>query len=239
MEKCYCTKSELDLFTTSAIQLAIDLSSFVEFHPVASISDNNTIEFLISGLGESYFDLSHLFLHVQARIIKENGEAFKDDDKCGPINYLLNTMFAECHILLNDRQILSENNYAYKAYIQSMLFHSELSQKILLSAGLFVKNTAGKFDDVTLTDAGLNKGLRKRWDRVKNGKVFDMCGILHTDIGTESKLLINGTSIRIRLFKTKNEFSLLAAAGNYRLQIENISLHVRKCEISSSISGSA
>ncbi|GFT76120.1 uncharacterized protein TNCV_4314251 [Trichonephila clavipes] len=161
MEKCYCTKSELDLFTSSPIQLAIDRSSFVEIHPVVSISDNNTIEFLISGLGESYFDLSHLFLHVQARILKGNGEAFQNDDKCGPINYLLNTMFAECHISLNDRQISSENNYAYKAYIQSMLFHSESSQKNLLSAGLFVKETAGKFDDVTLTDAGLNKGLRK------------------------------------------------------------------------------
>ncbi|GFQ72523.1 uncharacterized protein TNCT_306451 [Trichonephila clavata] len=144
-------------------------------------------------------------------------------------------MFAECHISLNDRQISSENNYAYKANIQSMLFHSESSQKNLLSTALFVKDTAGKFDDVTLTDVGLNKGLRKRWDRVKNGKVFDMCGILHTDIGTQSKLLINGTSIRIRLFKAKNEFSLLTAAGNYHLQIENISLYVRKCEISSSI----
>ncbi|GFW78509.1 uncharacterized protein TNCV_5110501 [Trichonephila clavipes] len=48
MEKCYCTKSELDLFTSSPIQLAIDRSSFVEIHPVASISDNNTIEFLTS-----------------------------------------------------------------------------------------------------------------------------------------------------------------------------------------------
>ncbi|GFY23501.1 uncharacterized protein TNCV_3941931 [Trichonephila clavipes] len=75
-----------------------------------------------------------------------------------------------------------------------MLFHSESSQKNLLSAGQFVKDTGGKFDDVTLTDAGLNKGLRKRWDRVKN-----------------------------------------AVTGDYRLQIENISIYVRKCEISSSI----
>ncbi|GFY22159.1 hypothetical protein TNCV_3298021 [Trichonephila clavipes] len=48
MEKCYCIKRELDLFTTSPIPLAIDRSSIVEIHPVASISDNNTIEFLIS-----------------------------------------------------------------------------------------------------------------------------------------------------------------------------------------------
>ncbi|GFT25897.1 uncharacterized protein F54H12.2 [Trichonephila clavipes] len=235
MEKCYCTKSELDLFTTSPIQLAIDRSSFVEMHPVASISDNNSIEFLISGLGESYFDLSRLFLHVQARILKANGEAFQNDDRCGPINYLLNTMFSECYISLNDRQISSENNYAYKAYIQSILFHSESSQKNLLSAGLFLKDNAGKFNDVNLTDVGQNKGLKKRWERVKNGKVFYMCGTLHTDIGTQSKLLINGTSIRIRLLKAKNEFALLAATGDYRLQIENISLYVRKGVISSSI----
>ncbi|GFX47176.1 uncharacterized protein F54H12.2 [Trichonephila clavipes] len=62
-----------------------------------------------------------------------------------------------------------------------------------------------------------------------------MCGILHTDLGTQSKLLINGTSIRIKLLKAKNEFALLAAAGDYRIQIENISLYIRKCEISSSI----
>ncbi|GFY30565.1 uncharacterized protein TNCV_3523281 [Trichonephila clavipes] len=180
-----------------------DRSSFVEVHPVASISDNNTIEFLISGLGESYFDLSHLFLHVQSKILKVNGEAFQNADRCGPVNYLLNTMFSECHVSLNDRQISSENNYAYKAYIQSILFHPEGSQKNLLSAGLFEKDTAGEFDDVSLLDVGKNIGLKKkRWDRVKNGKVFDMCGILHTDLGTQSKLLINGTSIRIKLLKS-------------------------------------
>ncbi|GFY07932.1 uncharacterized protein TNCV_2579641 [Trichonephila clavipes] len=98
-----------------------------------------------------------------------------------------------------------------------------------------LRGGVGEFDDVSLLDVGKNIGLKKRWDRVKNGKVFDMCGILHTDLGTQSKLLINGTSIRIRLLKAKNEFALLAAAGDYRIQIENISLYIRKCEISSTI----
>ncbi|GFV45893.1 uncharacterized protein TNCV_2322511 [Trichonephila clavipes] len=162
MEKCYCTKSELDLFTSSPIQLAIDRSSFVEIRPVASISDNNTIEFLISGLGESYFLIFHtfFFLHVQARILKGNGEAFQNDDKCGPINYLLNTMFAECHISLNDRQISSENNYAYKSYIQSMLFHSESSQKFI-ECRTICKTLLENLTMSPPTDAGLNKGLRK------------------------------------------------------------------------------
>ncbi|GFY55654.1 uncharacterized protein TNIN_424371 [Trichonephila inaurata madagascariensis] len=162
MEKCYCTKSELDLFLPEKIQLAINQSSFVEIHPVASISDINTIKFLITGLGDAYFDLTHTYLNVQAKILKSDGSAFTPNDKCGPINYLLNTMFSECHISLNDRQISSESNYAYKAYIQSTLFHSESSQKNFLRAGLFYKDTVEEFDDTDLTVTGKNLGFKKK-----------------------------------------------------------------------------
>ncbi|GFV21550.1 uncharacterized protein TNCV_5121371 [Trichonephila clavipes] len=235
MERCYCTKSELELFGSEKIQLAIDNSSFVEIHPIASISDSNTIEFQITGLGDGYFDLSHVLLNIQAKILKADGTAFVEADKCGPINYLLNTMFSECHISLNDRQISSESNYAYKTYIQSKLFHSESSQKELLRAGMFYKDTPGEFDDVDLTTAGKNLGLKQRYERVKEGKIFDMCGILHIDLGTQPRLLISGTTVRVRLLKAKDNFSLLAKTGAFRLQIENISLFIRKCDISSSI----
>ncbi|GIY44418.1 uncharacterized protein CDAR_249281 [Caerostris darwini] len=75
--------------------------------PIKFISDSNTIEFLISGLGDAYFDLTHVFLNVQAKFLKADGTAFTPNDICRPINYLLNTMFSECHISLNDRQISS------------------------------------------------------------------------------------------------------------------------------------
>ncbi|GFU83881.1 uncharacterized protein TNCV_3852031 [Trichonephila clavipes] len=48
-ERCYCNKSELELFGSEKIQLAIDNSSIVEIHPIASIPDSNTIEFQITG----------------------------------------------------------------------------------------------------------------------------------------------------------------------------------------------
>ncbi|GBM56906.1 hypothetical protein AVEN_227395-1 [Araneus ventricosus] len=195
MERCYCTKSELELFGLEKIQLAIKNSSFLEIHPVASISDSNTIEFQITGLGDSYFDLSHILLNIQAKILKADGTAFTVIDKCGSKNYLLNTMFSECHISLNDRQISSESNYAYKTYIQSTLIHSESSQKNFLRAGkksgikiphLRYKDTAGEFDDTDVTGAGKNLGLKQRHERVKGGKIFDMSGILHIDLGTQT-----------------------------------------------------
>ncbi|GFV62235.1 uncharacterized protein TNCV_4271991 [Trichonephila clavipes] len=134
--------------------------------------------------------------------------------------------------LLNTGQNVLEERERERDFMRKIIWRSFTKPS---TTRLFLKDNAGKFDDVNFTDVGQNKGLKKRWERVKNGKIFDMCGTLHTDIGTQSKLLINGTSFRIRLLKAKNEFALLAVTGDYRLQIENISLYVRKCEISSSI----
>lgn len=234
MEKCYCTKSELDLFVSSPIQLAIDRSSMIEIHPIASIASSNNLEFLISGLGESYFDLSNIFLNVQAKILKADGTTPIETEKCSSVNYLLNTMFSEMNISLNEKQISSENNYAYKAFIQSTLFYSESSQKNLLSAAMFYKDSCGKYDDIDIVQ-GSNEGLKLRYARTKNGQLFDLFGPLHVDLGRQSKLLLNGVTIRIKLEKAKNAFALLANSGEFRIHIENASLFIRKCEISSSI----
>ena len=235
MDKCFCTKSELSLFDQAPVQMAIDRSSFVEIHPVASISDNPTIEFLIPGLGESYYDLSHLYLKIQCKIVKADGTALATTEKCAPVNYLLNTMFSECHVALNDRQISSENNYAYKSILQALLFQPEQVQKNILTAALFEKDTPGEYDDINLENSGKNVGLKKRYSAMKEGKIIELYGSLHIDLGTQPKLLINGVSIRVKLEKAKSTFALLAPDANYHLAIENASLFIRRCAISGSI----
>lgn len=206
----------------------------MEIHPVASISENPTIEFHLPGLGESYYDLTHLYLKVRAKIIKQDGSALAAADKCGPINYLLNTMFSECHVALNDRQISSENNYAYKSIIQALLLHPETSQKNILSAGLFCKDSVSAYDDVNIA-SGANNGLKTRYAYTENGKTFEMYGSLHIDLSMQPKLLINGVSLRIKLEKAKHTFALLASSGNYQLAIDSASLFIRRCEIAGSI----
>ncbi|GFU03021.1 uncharacterized protein F54H12.2 [Nephila pilipes] len=51
----------------------------------------------------------------------------------------------------------------------------------------------------------------------------------------QPRLLISETTIRVRLLKAKDNFSLLSKTGDFRLQIENISLFIRKWDVSSSI----
>ncbi|GBM39542.1 hypothetical protein AVEN_52901-1 [Araneus ventricosus] len=57
---------------------------------------------------------------------------------------------------------------------------------------MFYKDTADEFDDTDVTAAGKNLGLKQRYERVTGGKIFDMCGILHIDLGTQPRLLIRG-----------------------------------------------
>lgn len=42
---CECAKSELDLFSVPPTQTSIESATFVEYHPISSLSDGAPIEF--------------------------------------------------------------------------------------------------------------------------------------------------------------------------------------------------
>ncbi|GFX83846.1 uncharacterized protein F54H12.2 [Trichonephila clavipes] len=52
-----CAKSELNLFALPPTQTVIERGQWVQFHPIANVSDGGPIEFVISGSGEEYLDL--------------------------------------------------------------------------------------------------------------------------------------------------------------------------------------
>ena len=60
--------NELDLFTLPATQTFIEGSSFVNYKPVSSITDESDapIEFAVPSASEHYIDLAHTMLFVKA-----------------------------------------------------------------------------------------------------------------------------------------------------------------------------
>ena len=237
-------KSELDLFNNTAIQLAIDKSAFLEVHPISTITEKTPLEFLISGNGEHYLDLSHTILHLQVKILKNDGSNLTGSDYVAPINYFLNTMFSECSVFLNDKQIASQTNYAYRAFLESLLFSSKSSQETMYGASLFFKDTPGKHDEITTaTGAGntaaliesTNAGYMSRYNACKNSKLMDLIGALHFDLATQPKLLINGVNFRIKLERNKDIFSLMSNTDTYKISIHSAKLYVRKVTVAPSI----
>lgn len=231
-------KSELDLFSVPPTQLAIDESSLLEVHPIATITDDiSPIEFYIEGNGQNYLDFAHTFLHLTARIVKADGGELGDDDKVTTINYPLNSCFSQCSVFLNDKQVSSQVNYSYRSIIEALLFYDEASQSKLLSTGLFYKDTEGNFNtlDPTLTTNQKNLGLAKRYEKTKNSKLIDLLGPLHIDLANQDKLLINGVSVRIKLVREKDSFVLMSTTTGYKFQIKSARLLLRKVNVNPSV----
>lgn len=232
---CICLKSELDVFEKQLIQVAVEGSTFVEVKPVASITQKGPIEFLINNTNsEKYIDPSQIYLHLKAKIVKQDGSDLPETSKSTPINYILNTCFSSLQVFLNDKPINNYANYAYKAYIESLLFTSEAAQNSYLTSSLYIKDTAGKLDNFD-PQTSLNKGLKKRHERCKASQEMDLFGLLHFDLAQQPKLLINGVDVRIKLERNKDSFVLMSDVTDTKLQITDASLYVRKVQIAPSV----
>ncbi|GFS62173.1 uncharacterized protein F54H12.2 [Trichonephila inaurata madagascariensis] len=99
-----CAKSELNLFALPPTQTVIERGHWVQFHPIANVSDGGPIEFVISGSGEEYLDLSQTQLYVRAKILKSDGKLITDENKVGPVNLFLHSLFSQVDISLNVRE---------------------------------------------------------------------------------------------------------------------------------------
>lgn len=228
-------KSELDLFTTKPMQSSIESGQFIEYRPIASITDSNSpLEFLISG-DDSYalIDLASTKIELRAKILREDGTPLKgDEDTVCPINKFLDSLFEHVSIELNGHTITPPSNlYHYRSIFENILSYSREAQTTHLSAGLFYKDEHSKMNDV---DA---KGFKARKNMLKEG-VVELSSYIHSDLLTQDKFLFNNVSVRIKFFRNKIGFILQKKGGdenNYRVDILDAVLLVRKMKISPSV----
>ncbi|GFY21833.1 uncharacterized protein F54H12.2 [Trichonephila clavipes] len=117
-----CVKSELNLFLAPPTQTVIEKGQWVQFHPITNVADGGPIEFLIPGSGDAYLDLSQTQLHVRAKIFKSDGKVITNENKVGPVNLFLHSLFSQVDVCLNERTVSSSNNtYPYRAIIETFI----------------------------------------------------------------------------------------------------------------------
>jgi hypothetical protein len=220
------------LFSLPPTQTVIERGQWVEFHPLANVSEGSPVEFNVSGSGDDYLDLSQTQLYVKAKILKSDGKPITDEIKVGPVNLFLHSMFSQVDISLNERIISSSNNtYPYRAMIEKLLNHGYDTKTSQLSSELFFKDTAGRMNTFDVTDDNPNEGFNKRAEMFKLSASVDMIGRLHLDIFHQERLLLNMVDMKIKLIRSKPEFCLLGD-GEFKVSLEYASLFVRKVRVS-------
>ena len=228
-----CTKSELDLFDVPPTQIAYDSARMVDYYPVSTIG-NGPIEFFVSGSSnEEYIHPSQTFLLVKCEITKADGTPLGKDDICGPVNNILDSMFSQIDVYLNDTLITSSvNTYAYRAYLENEVNFGKDAKTSHLTASMWYKDTAGKMDNLKE-----NLGFTKRAELTKN-KTFEVYGRPHVDFFFQDRFLINNVNIKLRLSPSKPSFCLMGTSNintQFKLKIKEAILTVRKVKVNPKI----
>ena len=83
-----------------------------------------------------------------------------------------------------------------------------------------------------------NAGLVERRRHIAGSRVVEMMGRLHVDLFMQDRFLHNGVSVKIRIVRNKDAFSLMAggAKPDYKVRIVDVVLFVRKAVLSSTAS---
>ncbi|XP_033107266.1 uncharacterized protein F54H12.2-like [Anneissia japonica] len=237
---CECLKSELGLFSVPPTQTSITKGQWVQYFPYTSISDSGPVQFNIQGSSEEYVDLGQTMLRVKAKITKSDGTDLDADDPVGPSNLLLQSLFSEVDISLNERLITpSTNTYSYRAMIETLLTYGTDAKQTHLTGGLFYKDTASRMDaaNPTVGNAVANNGLKKRSEFTNGSRLVDLIGPIHCDIFFQDRMMLNGVDVKIKLHRSKNSFCLMSpdAAAGFKVHLEDASVYVRKVKLNPSI----
>lgn len=229
-KSCPSADSGLDLFAVPPTQTSIEEGSFVEYHPLSTLSQNAPIEFHVSGGTGDYLDLSNTLLHVKAKVTKIDGTDLDADTNVAPVNNWLHSLFSQVDVSLNNVLISpSENTYPYRAYIESLLNYGQDAKEGHLTASFYYQDSPSHLDDTGGND---NNGLRIRRQLAARSHQIDMIGRLHSDIMNQDRYLINGVDVKIKLSPSKPTFHLMAADGGaghpFKSVIIHASLFVRK-----------
>lgn len=201
-----CMKSELDLFAKPAIQSNVIKTEEVAYKPIASLDNANVLEFVSLGHGDTYRDLSSIYLKIKLKI-KKDAKDDHTDSSTGVANNLLHSLFRQCSIYLNGKPTSqTDNNYSYRAYIENLLnYGNDAATTHLESVGWYV-DTPEKLDELKDKE---NVGLDKRKKLVEKSCIVELMGKIHGDMLNQPKLLLNNVDLRVALSLEKPEFYIM------------------------------
>lgn len=214
-------------------QTAVEQGKWVEYHPIATLSDSAPIEFEVSGNGSEYVDLANSILKITAAIRRGDGSNLEadDDDIVGPVTNWLHSLFSQVDVSLNNVLLSpSTRNYAYRAFIETLLSYGPSAKNSFLTAEMWKEDTPGHVDKAVVTD---NLGFAWRAGRTARSKKVQMMGRLHSDLFFQDRYLLNNVDLRIRLVRNKDEFCILTSSNDksYRVEITDAVFFARKVSV--------
>lgn len=217
-------KSELQLFEQPAKQVVVNNASFVDYLPVSALGDGVTsLDFYVQPSDVDYFDLNDSFIYVKLKVTNADGSDLVAASTCKPVNYMLNALFSDAQLWLNETLIEGGSQmYPYKSTIESIFGFTEDAKQIQLK-------TAGYSED---------ENQRKKW--IATSQEFELVGAIRLDFFNQPKYVLNNVSMRLQLMLNKSTFVLMADAADKdtvdpKIHIKAARLYVRRAKVDDAV----
>jgi len=197
----------------------MERGTWVDVHPLASLEGSGPVEFNIVGTQDEYLDLNDTALYVKVKVVKSDGSSLDATAKPYSTNLTLAALFSDVCLTLNDTVVEGGHYlYPYKAMMSCLLQFDEGMKNTQLEAAGFKKDTTN----------------RTAWFASSKSKEF--VGALYLDMFSQSKYLLPGVNVRLKLTRSKTDFVLINSGNKtVKMVLEQAILYVRKVKVSPNV----
>ena len=234
-----CLKSELDHFSKSPIQTAMESSKYHSYLPVNNNLKSDTITWEIAATPDEAIDLAHsqLLLSVCVRKLDDTNPAAQAP--FGVVNLVSRSIFSGHELSLNGEAVSSMPSLSHvAAYIEYLLNYSSAGQSQLVDSG-WILDEAGALDNVSVTAPAANPGyninshMLKRREWLTTGANLHLTCKVPSDLANQSLLIPPKVDMKLVLTRSKDKFVLLSDEANlgYKIVIQAASLKLRKVKL--------
>jgi len=223
---------------------------YVDYKPVAPISQRSTIEFVVPPSQVHYIDLKKSRICISAQLLdaknqpltneqvmplpryKKDGSEFTDEEfaehekgRASPVSLLLSSMFNQVDVSLNQNIVARTvgSNYPFKAYIDTLLYRGSYQlEKTLAATEFYIKpSDPNSFDN--------NLSMFAYAHQYTNGAILDLEGPIHNDIFALDKCIPSNVEVKVKLFQSQDAFRINAPTPDNECKINILDASLRIC----------
>lgn len=190
----------------------------VELGPTTSVTDSNYVEFAVTASESEYIMMSAIRFRCLVTITKQvtdpvtkqvKTEFISETDSISVVNNLVSSLWRDVEVSIEDKAITSATNmYGYRALLENLIGYSQRGADAVLQNGVWALDKGADRDSFTLND-----GLTKRRKAISGGPV-ELSGPLHVSLFQQSRPLISGVKMKIRMIPHLQNFFFLNGATN-------------------------
>jgi hypothetical protein len=228
----------LDLFRAPPTKTSILSSTEVTVGPTRN-PEGSQIDFEYHTADDAYIDPSKTFLHVQCKVLTQNDQNLPAtaETKVMPIVNFLHALFAIAQFSYGNFDTSYDALYPFTSYMENLLSFSKGYKETIGRCGLWMEDSIGGKDTAALGDAD-NADITARKALISQSKSLDMVGKINLGFNAQDRLIIPGSTIKLRLTRSDPSFALLRTTADettYKIVIEKCELILTQCKVHPSI----